>query len=99
MASAMCSGRMVSSGVRSAIGRATFKMRSYARGVGPTRRLCRHVPIPERWHLDVDIDAVEEGPGDPAEIALDLSVGATALPLGLGQGSARTWGHSRRQHE
>ncbi len=61
--------------------------------------LCRHVSIPKGRDLDVDIDAVQEGARNPAEIPLDLTRSAATFSLGISQISAWAWVHGCCQHE
>ena len=43
------------------------------------------------WDFDVDIDAVQEGAADLAEIVLDLARGAAALAGGIAVEPALMW--------
>jgi hypothetical protein len=48
----------------------------------------RQVPKRYRRHLDLDVDAVQERPGDPGAVVVDLVGGAGAGPFGIAQEAA-----------
>ena len=59
----------------------------------------RQVPERHRRHLDLDVDPVQERPGDPGTVGVDLVGGAGAGPFGVAQEAAGAGVHGRHQHE
>src|SRR5436190_8801530 len=63
-------------------------------GVGMfLRALARNVPIFDRWHFDVEIDAIEEGTGNTLAITLHLHGTAPTLTFQIAKVSAGAWMH------
>jgi len=59
----------------------------------------RHIPERHRRHLDLDVDPVQQRPGDAGTVGTDLVGGAGADPLGIAQEAAGAGVHGRHQHE
>ena len=59
----------------------------------------RQVPERHRRHLDLDVDPVQERPGNPGAIGADLVGGAGAGPFDVPQETAGAGIHGRHQHE
>ena len=59
----------------------------------------RQLLVFHRRHLDVQVDAVEQRPGDPRQVALDQRRRAGALVQRIAEKAALAGIHGRRQHE
>ena len=63
------------------------------------RALARDVAIFHRRHFDVEIDAIEQRPGNALPITLHLHRTATAFAFQIAEVSARAGVHRRDEHE
>ena len=59
----------------------------------------RHVAIFDRWHLNVEINPVQQRAGDALAITLHLARAAPAFALQVAEVSTRARIHCRHQHE
>jgi hypothetical protein len=62
-------------------------------------RLSGQVPVSQRGDVDMDVNPIQQGSGDPGEIALDLERRAGALLGGVRGVAARARVHRGGQHE
>src|SRR4029453_171578 len=63
------------------------------------RTFARHVAIFDRWHLNMEIDPVQQRSRYALPVALDLARAAAAFALQIAKVTARTRIHRRYQHE
>jgi hypothetical protein len=66
---------------------------------GLFRSGARDVAIFDRWHFDMEIDAIEERTGNALAITMDLGRAATALAFQVAEVSAGTGVHRGDEHE
>src|SRR5438067_13886800 len=63
------------------------------------RTFARHLAIFDRWHLNVEIDPVQQRAGDALTITLHLARAAAAFALQIAEVTTWTRIHCRHQHE
>src|SRR5205823_14587991 len=63
------------------------------------RTFARHVAIFDRWHLNMEVNPVQQRSGYALPVALDLARAAAAFALQIAKVTARTRIHRRYQHE
>src|SRR6476619_7077733 len=66
---------------------------------GFLRPFARHITVLNRWHFDVEIDPIEQRPGNALPISLHLTRTAPAFAFQIAEITARTRVHRRHQHE
>ena len=63
------------------------------------RSIARDVAVFDRWHFDVQVDAIEQWTGNALPITLHLHRAATAFAFQIAEVATRAGVHRRHEHE